>query len=326
MPKETKVKVPPADIGGKGLQATTHLKANESHREELAITPTATWTLNQDAKPGYLDHPTEELVCPAQLAKQNEGDNLDDPLKQAQAETKNPPTLACNDEELGRVGNGKEQNLEFTIEIPEGTDTVGENCQKEVEESSPVEIASEGRNLITSESKTLDKLAKVPIPENPSSSKLNAGTQVSSLAIEQPDEGGVQSVDTYLPHSTIPKEILAERPRVNSFEGTPLGSLMEQNDKGMPKARRSQSVGQFPSTPNRQKVGQGNSKSCPPGRHKPSPSKDMVKKPSKGGKEMSILSDFFLPKGSKAPMTKYPLRRAGIPNLTVTVNDSYDDN
>ena len=100
---------------------------------------------------------------------------------------------------------------------------------------------------------------------------------------------------------------------------------MEQNDKGMPKARRSQSVGQFPTTPNRQKVGQGNSKSCPPGRHKPSPSKDMVKKPSKGGKEMSILSDFFLPKGGKAPMTKYPLRRAGIPNLTVTVNDSYDD-
>ena len=151
LPKETKVKVPPADIGGKGLQATTHLKANESHREELAITPTATWTLNQDAKPGYLDHPTEELVCPAQLAKQNEGDNLDDPLKQGQAETKNPPTLACDDEELGRVGNGKEQNLEFIIEIPEGTDTVGENCQKEVEQSSPVEIASEGRNLITSE-------------------------------------------------------------------------------------------------------------------------------------------------------------------------------
>ena len=93
---------------------------------------------------------------------------------------------------------------------------------------------------------------------------------------------------------------------------------MEQNDKGMPKARRFQSVGQFPTTPNRQKVGQGNSKSCPPGRHKPSPSKDMVKKPSKGGKEMSILSDFFLPKGGK-------VRRAGIPNLTVTVNDSYDD-
>ena len=100
--------------------------------------------------------------------------------------------------------------------------------------------------------------------------------------------------------------------------------IIEQNDKGMPKARRSQSVGQFPSTPNKHKVGHGNSKSCPPGRHKSSPPKDMVKKPSKGGKESSILSDFFLPKGGKAPVAKHPLRRAGMPNSTVTVNDPHD--
>ena len=50
----------------------------------------------------------------------------------------------------------------------------------------------------------------------------------------------------------------------------------------------------------------------------------MVKKPSKGGKESSILSDFFLPKGCKALVSKYPLRRAGMPNLTVTVNDPHD--
>jgi len=50
----------------------------------------------------------------------------------------------------------------------------------------------------------------------------------------------------------------------------------------------------------------------------------MVKKPSKGGKEISILSDFFLPKGGKAPVAKYPLSRADIPNPTVTVNEPHD--
>ena len=311
LPKEMKAKVPPADLGGKGLQAITHLKANEYHREE-PITPTATWPLNQDAKPGFFDCPTEEPVCPTQWAKPNEGDNFDDPLNQGQAEKKNPPTPAYDDEELRRAGNGKKQNLEVITEIPEGMNTFGENCQQEVEESSPVELISEGKRLITSISKTLDKMVKVPIPENPYSSKLNAETQESSLVPKQPDEGGFQSVATYLPHSTVSNEILVERPRVNSFEGTPLGSLIEQNDKGMPTARRSQTVGQFPNTPNKQKVSQGNSKSCPPCRHKSSPTKDMVKKPSKGGKESSILSDFFLPKGGKALIAKYPLRRAGM--------------
>ena len=327
LPNDTNVKVPPADIGGKGLQAITHPNANEFHCEELLMTPTATWTLNQDAEPGSFDHPTEELACPAELAKHDEGDNrLDGPFKQGQVETKSPPTLSREDKELERSGNGKEQNLEFTTEIPEGTTTVGENFQKKVEEPPLTEMASEGRIfMITSEQKTLDKLAKVPISENPPSLKLTVGTQACSPVIKKLDDGGVvQSVATYLPHSTIAQEVLAERPMVNSFEGTPLNSIMEQNDKVKPKARWSQSVGQFPSTPNSKKVVPGNSKSCPPVRHKPSPSKDMVKKPSKGGKEISILSDFFPPKGGKAPMPNYPLRRAGIPNLTVTESDSYD--
>ena len=92
----------------------------------------------------------------------------------------------------------------------------------------------------------------------------------------------------------------------------------------MPKARRSQSVGQFPSTPNKQKVGGGNSKSCPPGRHKSSPPIDIVKKPSKGGKEISILSDFFLPKGGKAPVAKHSLSRADISNPIVTANEPHE--
>ena len=45
----------------------------------------------------------------------------------------------------------------------------------------------------------------------------------------------------------------------------------------------------------------------------------MVRKPSKGGRDSSsIISDFFLPKGSKTQTSKFPLRRAGLPNLVAT--------
>ena len=323
LPIGMKAKVPPAVLGGKGLQANTQLKVNEYHREE-PITPTATWPLNQNAKPDFVDCSTEEPACLTQEAKPNEVDNSDDPLKKGQVEKKNPPIPAYEDEEHRRATDDKEQTLEVIAEIPEDINTIGENCQQDAEESSPVKLVSEGKRLITSISQTLDKIVKVPIQENSPPPQPNAGSQLNSQVNKQSDELGTQKVATYFPHSTVPNEILAERPSVNSFEGTPLSSLIEQNDKGMPKARRSQSVGQFPSTPNKHKVGHGNSKSCPPGRRKSSPPKDMVKKPSKSGKESSILSDFFLPKGDKAPVAKYPLRRAGIPNSIVTVNEPHD--
>ena len=145
LPKGMKAKVPPAVLGGKGLKAITHLKANESHREE-PITPTATWPLNQDAKPGFVDCPTGEPVCPTQWAKPNEGDNVD-PLKQGQVEKKNPPIPAYDDEELRRAINETEQNLEVITEIPKDMNTVLENCQQNVDESSPVELVSEGKRL-----------------------------------------------------------------------------------------------------------------------------------------------------------------------------------
>ena len=323
LPIGMKAQVPPAVSGGKGLQANTQLKVHEYHREE-PISPTATWPLNQNAKLDFVDCSTEEPACLTQEAKLNEVDNSDDPFKKGQVEKKNPPIPAYDDEELRRATDDKEQTLKVIAEIPEDINTIGENCQQDAEESSPVKLVSEGKRLIMSISQTLDKIAKVPIQENSPPPQLNAGSQLNNQVNKQSDELGTQKVDTYFPHSTVPNGILAERPSVNSFEGTPLSSLIEQNDKGMPKARRSQSVGQFPSTPNKHKVGHGNSKSCPPGRHKSSPPKDMVKKPSKGGKESSILSDFFLPKGGKAPVAKYPLRRAGIPNSTVTVNEPHD--
>jgi len=220
LPIGMKAKVPPAVSGGKGLQASTQLKVNEYHREE-PITPTATWTLNQNAKPDFVDCPTEEPACPTQGAKPNEGDNGDDPLKQGQVEKKNPPIPAYDDEGLRRAIDEKEQTLEVIAEIPEDINTVGENCQQDAEESSPVKLVSEGKRLITSISQTLDKIVKVPIQENSPPPQLNAGSQVNSQ-VKQSDELGTQKVATYFPHSTVPNEILAERPSVNSFEGTPL--------------------------------------------------------------------------------------------------------
>ena len=70
--------------------------------------------------------------------------------------------------------------------------TVLENCQQDIEESSPVELVSEGKRSITSISKTLDKIVKVPIPENSPPSQLNAESQVSSQVIKQSDELGIQ--------------------------------------------------------------------------------------------------------------------------------------
>ena len=185
-------------------------------------------------------------------------------------------------------------------------------------------MITEGKRIITSIAQTLDKIAKVPMQENSPPPKLNVSSQGNGSDNKQFDANDTHQVATYVANSTVQNEILAARPSVSSFVEIPLSAPFEENVKEMSKARRSQSVGQFPSTPNKHKVSNGNSKSCPPGKHKSPPPKDMVRKPSKGGKDCSILSDFFLPKGGKAPVAKHPLRRAGIPNPTVAVKEPHD--
>ena len=253
--------------------------------------------------------------------------NSDDPPKKGHAEKENPSIPGYDDDELRRANDDKEQALEVITEIPKDINTVVEDCQQDAEEPSPAQLVSEGKRLITSISQTLARIAKIPIQENSPLPQMNAGSQVDSQDNKQTDAlntHGASKVATYFPNSTVPSEILAARPCFIGFEGTSPSAPFEQNDKEMPKARRSQSVGQFPSTPNKHKVGNGNSKSCPPGRHKFSPPKDMVKKPSKGGKEISILSDFFLPKGGKAPITRYPRSRADFTNPIVIENESHE--
>ena len=316
-------KIPPAVSGGTGPHVSTPLACHEYHREQL-ITPTATWPLKQDTKPGSVECPTEGPACLTQEAQPSEVDKRDDLPKKLQLELKSPPTLAYEDEELRRADDGKEQTLEVIAEIPEDVNTVCGNCQQDAEESSPVQLLTEGKRIIASIAQTLDQIAKVPMQENSPPPKLNASSQVNGSDNKQSDANCTHQVATYVANLTVPNESLAARPSVNSFVGTPLITPFDQNEKEVPKTRRSQSVGQFPSTPNKHKVGNGNSKSLPPGRHKSSPPKDMVRKPSKGGKDSSILSDFFLPKGGKAPVAKYPLPRAGIPNPTVAAKEPHD--
>ena len=217
-----KAKVPPAVSGGTGPQANTPLRCQEYHRDEL-ITPTATWPLNQDAKPGFVGCPTEGQAKPSEI------DNSDDLLKKGQAEMKNLPTPAYDDQELRRANDDKEQTLEVIAEIPEDINTILENCQQDAEESSPVQLVTEGKRLITSISQTLDKIAKVPIQENSPPPQPNAGLQVNSQDNKQSDANGTRQVATYFANSTVPNEILAARPSVNSFEGTPLSTPFEQS-------------------------------------------------------------------------------------------------
>ena len=100
--------------------------------------------------------------------------------------------------------------------------------------------------------------------------KLNARSQANCSDDKQSDANCTHQVATYFANPAAPNEILTARPSVNSLVGTSLITPLEQNDKEMPKTRRSKSVGQFPSTPSKHKVGNGNSKSLPPSRHKSS--------------------------------------------------------
>ena len=318
-----KAKVPPAVSGGTGPLANTPFVCYEYHRDEL-LTPTATWPPKQDSKPDCVGRPTEGPACPTQEAKPSEVDKRDDLPKKLHLELKSPPTLAREDEELRRTDDGKERTLEVIAEIPEDVNTAFGNGQQDVEESSPVQLVTEGKRIITSIAQTLDQIAKVPMREDSPPPKLNARSQANVSDDKQSDANSTHQVATYFANPAAPNEILTARPSVNSLLGTSLITPLEQNDKEMPKKRRSQSVGQFPSTPSKHKVGNGNSKSLPPSRHKSSPPKDMVRKPSKGGKDSSILSDFFLPKGGKAPAAKYPLRRAGIPNSIIAEKEPHD--
>ena len=222
-------------------------------------------------------------------------------------ELKSPPTLVREEEELRRTDDGKERTLEVIAEIPEDVNTAFGNGQQNVEESSPVQLVTEGNRIITSIAQTLDQVAKFPMREDLPPSQLNARSQANVSDDKQADANSTHQVDTYFANPAAPYDVTV-RPGVNSLVGTSLITPLEQNDKEMPKTRRSQSVGQFPSTPSKHKFGNGNSKSLPPSRHKSSPPKDMVRKPSKGGKDSSILSDFFLPKGGKAPAAKYPFQ------------------
>ena len=319
----SKAKVPPAVSGGTGPNANTPFMCHEGYSEEI-ITPTATWPPNQHSKSCGVGSPAEEPVCLTQEAKSSEVGKNDDPPKKSHLELERPPTLVREDEDSGRNDDGKKQILEVITEIPEDTNTAIGNCQQEGEGPSPVQLVIEGKRILTSITQTLDQNAKISMLGDSLPPKQNARSQVNVSENKQTDANCTHHVATYCANPTTPNEALTAKPSVYNLERTPLITPLDQYDKDMPKTRRSKSVGQFPSTPSKHKVGNGNSKSLPPSKHKSSPLKDMVRKPSKGGKDSSILSDFFLPKGGKAPAARYPLRRAGIPNSIMAGKEPQD--
>ena len=319
-------KVPPAVSGGTGPIANTSL-CHGIHSEKV-ITPTATWPPKQDPQSKIADGLSEEPACLTQTVESREADKKDDFPKEAQLELESPPALAREDEDLGKEDAGQKQTLEVITEIPEDVKSALGNFQQEVEGSSPVQLLVEGKRIISSIVQTLDQTAISPMLEDSSGTRQitewDNRLKANLADVKQADANGGHQVATYFDNPTTLNETLTAKPSEHNLGRTHLITPFEQDDKEMPKARRSQSVGQFPSTPSKHKAGNGNSKSLPPGKHKSSPLRDMVRKPSKGGKDSSILSDFFLPKGSKAPAARYPLRRAGIPNPTITGKESQD--
>ena len=204
LPLGMNAKVSPAVSGGTGPHGNIPSQSHEYHRDEL-ITPTATWPLNpnadQNAKPDFVDCSTKGPARPTQEAKPKEVANRDDLLEKGQAEKENPPIPAYDGDELRRANDDKEQALEVIAEIPKDINTVVENCQQDAEESSPFQLVSEGKRLITSISQTLDKVAKVPIQENSLLSQPNAGSQGDSQDSKQLDAlntHGAIKVATYL--------------------------------------------------------------------------------------------------------------------------------
>ena len=97
LPLGMNAKVSPAVSGGTGPHGNIPPQSHEYHRDE-AITPTATWPPNQNAKPYFADCSTKGLAYFTQEAKPKDVANSDDPPKKGQAEKENPPMPAYDDD------------------------------------------------------------------------------------------------------------------------------------------------------------------------------------------------------------------------------------
>ena len=321
--KNIKSTVPPAVSGGTEPSVNLSFECHE-HRREETISPTATWPPNPPSKTGRAYNQTEELTCLTRVAKPIEydkGESHDQPI----IGLKDPPTIVLDKDDLGRNEDGTKQTLQVITESHEENNISTGNLRQDVEVSSPTSLVAEGKRINRSITQTLKPNANVSTPENSSPPDLNARPSANVIDDKQGDAKCFQPFATYVSNPAAPLESVTAKTGLHSLGGIPLITPLEPDDKEMPKARRSKSVGQFPSTPSKHKGTNGNSKSLPPNRHRASPPKDMVRKPSKGGRDSSsIMSDFFLPKGSKTQTSKFPLRRAGLPNLVTTGKEPKD--
>ena len=111
------------------------------------------------------------------------------------------------------------------------------------------------------------------------------------------------------------KEVVVERisPQIELKEGNPFDDLKGVSLRGVPR-RSSKSAGQPPSTPSRRTGATVNSKSCPPARLKPSPTKEVIKYSGKPRREQ-LASTVGMNSEEHALRNKpsgFPLRRAGL--------------
>ena len=290
----------------------------------VGVSPTATWPPNPPSKTGRAYNQTEELTCLTRVVKpieHDKGESHDQPI----IGLKDPPTIVLDRDDLGRNEDGTKQTLQVITESHEENNLCTGNLRQDVEVSSPTSLVADGKRINRSITQTLKPNANVSTPENSSPLDLNARPSANVIDDKQGDAKCFQPFTTYVSNPATPLESVTAKTGLHSLGGIPLITPLEPDDKEMPKARRSKSVGQFPSTPSKHKGTNGNSKSLPPNRHRASPPKDMVRKPSKGGRDSSsIMSDFFLPKGSKTQTSKFPLRRAGLPNLVATGKEPKD--
>ena len=170
----------------------------------------------------------------------------------------------------------------------------------------------------------MHELAKIPIPEKPTTEELAKGpdgpgapqvhrdSNMSSDASPKVNQGKVNEENKFFTRQTQVKPFLIQD-CVFDFDQV---SRDPHTKEPTPTVRLSRSAGNDPATPQRRKTSCGNSNSCPLGKLRASPSKEAIKQLIKTSKEHTadVKNDNNGTKDGVKVATRTPLRRAGMAN------------
>ena len=263
--KNIKSTVPPAVSGGPEPSVNLSFECHERRREET-ISPTATWPPNPPSKTGRTYNQTEELTCLTRVVKpikHDKGEFHDQPI----IGLKDPPAIVLDRDDLGRNEDVTKQILQVITESHEENNISTGNLRQDVEVSSSTSLVADGKRINRSITQTLKPNANVSTPKNSSSPDLNVRPSANVIDDKQEDAKCFQPFTAYVSNPATPLESVTAKTGLHSLRGIPLITPLEPDDKEMPKARRSKSIGQFPSTSSKHKGTNGNSKFLPPNRH-----------------------------------------------------------